>query len=62
MKRFLAMSALVALAGAAAVQAQEAEQVFPLNPGPAAFTEGRVRRPAMSLAFIDTDMPLNRFS
>ena len=38
MKRFLAMSALVALVGASAVQAQEVEQVFPLNPGPAAFT------------------------
>lgn len=38
MKRFLAMSALVALAGATAVRAQEVEQVFPLDPGPAAIT------------------------
>ncbi|HEX3127885.1 MAG TPA: S8 family serine peptidase [Thermoanaerobaculia bacterium] len=38
MKRFLAMSALVALVGATAVRAQEVEQVFPLNPGPAAIT------------------------
>lgn len=38
MKRFLAMSALVALVGASAVKAQEVEQVFPLNPGPAAVT------------------------
>jgi subtilisin family serine protease len=38
MKRFLAMSALVALVGATAAQAQDVEQVFPLNPGPPAAT------------------------
>jgi subtilisin family serine protease len=38
MKRFLAMSALVAIVGAAAVQAQEAEEVFPLTPPPSAET------------------------
>jgi minor extracellular serine protease Vpr len=37
MKRFLAMSALAVLVGATAAQAQ-VEQVFPLNPGPAATT------------------------
>jgi minor extracellular serine protease Vpr len=37
MKRFLAMSALVAIFGATAAQAQ-VEEVFPLDPGPAAVT------------------------